>query len=144
MDNPRDAALHFEAVKVSMRQDSKGSYITLVIHPDQTPVDLFKAHPGSRFMVAMVALNDDDTPVKNKETTEAERAVQSAGMLCRNIQFQRWLNQNGLTLGISEDDAIAGLKYVCQIESRAELKTNPEALHRFQDLRQRFEDSIKR
>ena len=52
----------FEAVKTSMMQDKNGTNIRLTIHPDDVPQELHKDWVGSRYMVVMVKLNDDDTP----------------------------------------------------------------------------------
>ena len=52
----------FEAVKTSMMQDKNGTNIRLTIHPNDVPAELHKDWVGSRYMVVMVKLNDDDTP----------------------------------------------------------------------------------
>ena len=54
--------LQFEAVKTSMMQDKNGTNIRLTIHPDDVPQELHKDWVGSRYIVVMVKLNDDDTP----------------------------------------------------------------------------------
>ena len=50
----REMAMAFEAKKISMRQDGKGIYITLSIHPSDVPVDLLSQPVGSRYQMAMV------------------------------------------------------------------------------------------
>lgn len=138
--NPRDAALNFEAVKVSMRQSKDGVYIVLSIHPQDVPVDLMMAMSGTRYVVAMVETNDHGEPVKGREQEEGERAVASAGMLCRNPLFRRWLISKGYCFEDSELEAAAALKEYCGIESRTELKDNREARRLFDKLRERFEN----
>lgn len=142
MTEPKQPWLKFEAIKTSMRQDGKGTYMTLTIHPDEVPVDLLAARPGSRYMVGMLPVDDHDRPVKGKDLEEGERAVQSAGMLCRNIKFQKWMVQQGYALGLSEQECSEALKEYCQIESRAELKDNREARRVFIELRDRFDNEI--
>lgn len=140
----RDAALHFEAVKTSMRQDKDGSKITLAIHPSQVPVDLFAAPTGTRFMVAMVIVGDDERPVKGRDTTEGERAVQSAAMLCRNPKFQKWLEARGFAMMADEASAADAIRAFCNIDSRSELATNHAARTKFLKLREAFENEFTR
>jgi hypothetical protein len=140
MAEPKQPWLKFEAIKTSMRQDGKGTYMTLTIHPDEVPVDLLAARPGSRYMVGMLPVDDHDRPIKGKDMEEGERAVQSAGMLCRNIKFQKWMLENGYAFGTSEQECSEGLKAFCDVESRAELKDNRQARERFKELKERFEN----
>lgn len=137
--NARDAAMSFEAVKVSMRQSKDGTYIVLAIQPNDVPLDLFAAPAGSRFGCALVRINDHEEPVKGPDTAEGDKAVASAGMLCRNLRFQQWIHREGLALDISEDGAIAALREHCGIISRTELKTNREARKTFLALAQQFQ-----
>jgi hypothetical protein len=140
MAEPKQPWLKFEAIKTSMRQDGKGTYMTLTIHPDEVPVDLLAARPGTRYMVGMLPVDDHDRPVKGKDMEDGERAVQSAGMLCRNIKFQKWMMDNGYAFGTSEQECTEGLKAFCEVESRAELKDNRQARERFKELKERFEN----
>tara|TARA_R110000796_G_scaffold109701_1_gene221086 strand:- start:442 stop:672 length:231 start_codon:yes stop_codon:yes gene_type:complete len=59
--------VHFEAVKTSMMQDKNGTNIRLTIHPNDVPEALHKDWIGSRYMVAMVKLNEDGTPDERQE-----------------------------------------------------------------------------
>ena len=139
MAEPKQPWLKFEAIKTSMRQDGKGTYVTLTIHPDEVPIDLLSARPGTRYMVGMLPVDDHDRPIKGKDMEEGERAVQSAGMLCRNMKFQKWMVRQGLALTMSEDDCADGIKAYCDIESRSELKDNREARALFIKLRESFD-----
>ena len=59
MDNTKDA-VHFEAVKTSMSQSKAGTILRLAIHPNEVPANLHTDWVGSRYMVAMVKLNEQD------------------------------------------------------------------------------------
>ncbi len=61
-DMIRHAAMNFEAVKVSMSQDKNGITLRLSVHPNDCPKELHTDWVGTRYMVAMVRLQDDDTP----------------------------------------------------------------------------------
>jgi hypothetical protein len=137
---PKLPWMKFEAIKTSMRQDGKGTYLTLTIHPDEVPVDLLAARPGRRYMIGMLAIDDHDQPIKGKDMEEGERAVQSAGMLSRNMKFQKWMDHKGYAFGISEGECAEGIKQFCGVESRAELKDNREARALFIKLREEFEN----
>lgn len=143
MPKPELPWMKFEAIKTSMRQDGKGTYMVLTIHPDEVPLDLLAARPGTRYMVGMLQVNDHDEPVKGRDMSEGDRAVQSAGMLCRNIKFQKWMSHSGISFGTSEDECIAGLKAYCEINSRSELKENREARQLFNEIKERFENEIR-
>jgi len=142
MQNPRDAAIHFEAVKISTRQNKDGTYITLAIHPSEVPVDLIAAPVGLRYVVAMVQTNDQGEPVKGKDADEGDKAVQSAAMLCRNPKFQKWMMNRSLSFGVSEDDCIAGVRMYCNIQSRSELKTDRHARKLLDELKREFENDL--
>jgi hypothetical protein len=114
--------------------------MTLTIHPDEVPIDLLSARPGTRYMIGMLPIDDHDQPVKGKDMEEGERAVQAAGMLCRNIKFQKWMSAIGYSYGNSEQECADGIKVFCGIESRAELKDNRKARDLFKQLKERFEN----
>jgi hypothetical protein len=61
-DDIRQNALSFEAVKVSMNQDKNGIILRLNVHPNDCPKELHTDWVGTRYMVAMVKLNDEDMP----------------------------------------------------------------------------------
>ena len=138
----RDMAMGFEGKKISMRQDAKGTYITISIQPNDVPVDLLSQPVGARYQIAMVLLDDHDRPVKPQDMDEGDKAVQSAAMLCRNPKFQKWMDNLGLAILPNEEACADGVRAYCSIESRAELKTNRRARDLFHELRNRFENSF--
>jgi hypothetical protein len=137
--NVRDAAMSFEVIKISMRQSKDGTSIVFAIQPNDVPLDLFAAPLGSRFGCALVKINDHEEPVKGPDAVEGDKAVASAGMLCRNIKFQEFLHDQYDALDISEDSAVDCLKAQCAIDSRAELKTNRAARRAFIGIVEKFE-----
>ena len=60
MSEVRKNAMNFEAVKVSMSQNKEGVILRLSVHPNDCPPDLHTDWVGSRYVVAMVKLNDQD------------------------------------------------------------------------------------
>lgn len=112
-------ALQFEARKVALKQDRTGYVLTLSLHPDEIPVELLRDFVGARYACALVRIQDDESP-----TTYSNR-VQTAGMMCRAVEFQEFLGT------ADENNAAAELCKRCGITSRSELNGNEEAQMRF-------------
>lgn len=132
----------FEAVKVSMSQDRNGIILRLNVHPNDCPPELHTDWVGTRYMVAMVRLNDQDEPETREEQQRIERLIASAGLLCRNAEFGAYLVGAGLIEELdpynSEQAAIKAVREYCGISSRTEFRDNPEARSRFEELREDF------
>ena len=85
----------------------------------------------------MVRLNAQEEPM-NREHEYARDLVRSAGMLCRDPLFQKFLCQAGQTFGESEEEARQWMLDEFQIASRAELKNNPEAARQYMAVQQEY------
>lgn len=140
----RHAAMHFEAVKVSMSQDKNGIILRLNVHPNDCPKELHTDWVGTRYMVAMVRLQDDDT-VDDRGFVAINKMIASAGLLCRNEEFYRFMQTIGaISTPIPQDPltmekvAVEALYEICGIESRTELRENERARKSFEALRQSF------
>jgi hypothetical protein len=131
MTEIRDAAVNFESVKLSLKQDKSGFILTMAIHPNDVPDSLLRDWVGSRYMVAMVKMDDEDKPIEPPEVAEGKKAVQMAGTLCKEEKFQRWLGEG---LDMSEDEAAEALCEIVGISSRSELKTNAAARKHFLEI----------
>lgn len=143
-DKIRDAAVACEAVKVSMVQTKDGIKITLVIHPEDGKYAnaLFADPVGSRYQMALVRLGDDNQPVVPQEKTEGQRAVTSAALLAKNVQFQTWLLEIGKVEGVSEAHAADYICKYCGIDSRRLLATDEKALEKFREIQFAFSKAI--
>lgn len=138
----KDIAMHFEAVKVSMSQDKNGIILRLNVHPNDCPKELHTDWVGTRYMVAMVKLNDDDTP-DDRGHVAIERLKASAGLLCRNEEFFAFLVQCGMAIPCSEASqmeaaAADAIRDFCGIRSRSEFSSNEDARQKFETLRAEF------
>jgi len=145
MSEVSEAAIHFEAVKTSMSQSKAGTILRIAIHPNDVPPSLHTDWVGSRYMVAMVKLDDEDQPDISDEQRQVKALVASAGMLCRNEDFRKFLDGKDLLLfspeywDESEENVAANcLRSYLQIESRSELATNSEAREKFKQLQEEF------
>lgn len=128
-------ALQFEAVKVALKQDRSGYVLTLNLHPDEIPDSLLRDFVGARYGVAMVRINDDETPVHVPDAR-----VRKAGMLERDNLFWRWLREENSLSVYTKDECINALYNILMIKSRAELNHNKEAQERFDDLMNDYDD----
>jgi hypothetical protein len=126
-------ALQFEALKVALKQDATGWVLTVKVHPDEIPEELFRDFVGARYMVAMARINDDETPVP------INNRVKQAGMLCKDRNFQNYVN---FLYGLpkTETAAVDFLYDICSIKSRTELNGNVNAQEQFDRLVKEFEE----
>ncbi len=62
----RQSAAHCEARKIAYRQSKEGVVISFVLHPNEIPDSVATAALGTRFLLALVELNDDDTAKETK------------------------------------------------------------------------------
>lgn len=127
----------FEAVKVAMTQNRNGFILTMAVHPDELCEDIIRDFVGARYQVVMVRLNAQEEPM-NREHEYSRDLVRSAGMLCRDPLFQKFLCQAGQTFGESEDEARQWMLDEFQINSRAELKNNQEAARQYMAVQQEY------
>jgi len=134
----KDVSYGFEAIKSVLRQSKDGIVLSLVIHPSDVPVPLLSDPIGSRYMVGMVRLGDNEEIIEPESVREGKRMVTSAGALCRDSDFQRWMGDNGFTDDETEAAAATAVKQLLKVESRAELKSNVDAQRRWSIIRRHF------
>ena len=130
--------LQFEAVKVALKQDKTGIILTLNIHPDEVPIDLVKDFVGARYQTVMVRLNDENRPM-NRDTEYQRDPVRSAGILCRDKKFAKFLMETGQIFEDSESSVVEWLKEELGIASRAELKDKPQAAKRLWSINEEYQ-----
>lgn len=144
MTDVREAAVNFEAVKVSMSQTRDGIILRLALHPNECPPSLHTDWVGSRYMVAMVKLNDQDEPEVSDQQIQTEKLIKSAGMLCRNYDFAKYLFDRDILVSVSQDDVVReqtvsdALREHLGIKSRTEMRNNSEAREAFKNLSEGF------
>ena len=116
----------FEGKKIALKQTKDGIVMSLAIHPDDLPEELMRDFVGSRYMVVMVRLGDDERPV-NREEYAGAQLVKLAGMLCRDPQFWDYLHEEGSLFQKNEKECVEWMQNYLVINSRSELKTNVES-----------------
>lgn len=119
--------LQFEAVKVALKQDKTGYVLTLSLHPDDLPVDLMRDYVGARYQVVMVRLGTDEVPMDREAEFEADNLIRTAGILCRDPKFWKYLYADDQIFEEDETMCTDWLRNYLNVKSRTELKTNNEA-----------------
>lgn len=142
---PSDHAVHFEAVKIAMNQTRDGWKLVLAVHPDEAPEEVLRSLVGSRYMVALVELQDNEEPkpLTRAPMDEAKRDAVWAAELCREPAFQRWMWFRLADIGEdsqSEEATANRLRAALGIQSRSEISTNPDVRRRFRELAQSYLD----
>ena len=145
MTRVAEAAIKFEAKKISLKQGKEGTIITLVVHPSDTPTiaPLWETWTGTRYAVAMVGLDDEEQPISTNAATAGKKAIQQAGILCRDPDFQAFISDEVGTFIADHDDCASNLCNMLGIKSRTELTENYAARMTFLDLREKFNSTQK-
>lgn len=106
--------------------NSRGRTITLQLdasspgHPFSEARTTQGRRSGQRYAIVMVEIGDDEKPVEKTYS-------QQAWLLCRDEQFQHFLNERSFVEVTDEASAKACVLEGCGITSRGELDTSPYA-----------------
>jgi len=144
-----DIAESFEAKKYAYRQTKDGMVLSFVLHPDDVPKEMATAPIGQRYMLACAQIDDYENPVKPRATTEIEKALARANLICRDESYIQWARMNyyqwhSVDENQSDENYAAEvIRFICGIESRSELKTNPEARERLNEHLKLFESEVQ-
>ena len=130
--------IQFESIKAGLKQSKDGYILTLAVHPDELPDALMRDFVGSRYVVVMVRLGDDEQPMNREGEFPGDHAVKMAGILCRDKEFWQWLHEKEWLMEQNEKACTEWLCSYLDIESRKELKTNEEARDLFNRLKASF------
>ena len=144
-----DIAESFEAKKYAYRQTKDGMVLSFVLHPDDVPKEMATAPIGQRYIVACAQIDDYEHPVKPRATTEIEKALAKANLICRDESYIQWVRMNYYQWHVVDENqsdenyAAEVIRFICDIESRSELKTNPEARERLNEHLKLFESEVQ-
>ena len=89
-----DIAESFEAKKYAYRQTKDGMVLSFVLHPDDVPKEMATAPIGQRYMVACAQIDDHENPIRPRATTDAEKALARANLICRDETYIQWVRMN--------------------------------------------------
>ena len=131
--------IQFEAIKTALKQTKDGYGLSLAVHPDDLPEDLMRDFVGSRYMVVMVRIGDNEQPVNRELEFPGDHAVKMAGMMCRDSEFWKWIKLKTGADITSEKECAQWLSEFLNIQSRKELKESQEVREVFNKYRKEFE-----
>lgn len=138
MTDPKDAAIHFEANKVAFKQDKNGFSLTLGIHPNEVKSALTQHPIGQRYIVAIVAIGDDEQPLTTVQQQTGMQRVRQAALLCKDQLFQKYMFEMGYAADESEESAAEALRVTLGVKTRAEISENETAQHKLQAAFENF------
>lgn len=142
-------AEHFEAKKHAYRQTQDGVVISFVCHPNDVAKMLTLAPLGTRYMVAVEEIGDDEKPTGGVtqlvESGDAHECVgssptaprrkfyelplsQQAAMRCNDTQFWKFIGRS------NENDAAQYVRNYCQVESRSKIGSTPISADRWTEM----------
>ena len=99
-----------EVVKIGLNQDKNGHILKVAIHPSELPKDLVLDPLGTRYVMVLARLNDQDEVVQPKEKSDADKAIDIAGLLCRDNRFISWMFDHGHSPERTEEGAKEGVR----------------------------------
>lgn len=117
--------IQFEAKKVAIKQDKNGVSLTLVVHPDDFPLELLQDFVGAAYQCVFV--RTDRPHIDKQAEYVGGKHVQLAGILCTSKEFWDFLHADNQIIKKDEESATFWLRNYLGIQSRAELKDNINA-----------------
>ena len=141
----RTAAMQMEIKKDGLAQRQDGRWkLKVIIHPNDMPAALSLAAMGTRYMCAMVELDDDEQPIERPTPEKPHSLAQRAGILCNEPAFWRFLNESHEDDRVKDNESAATcLRNICLVDSRKNLIEDTPAGDKFRDLAAEF-DAWKR
>jgi len=134
--------IQFEAKKVAVKQDKNGISLTLVVHPDDFPVEILRDFVGAAYQCVFVRT---DRPHEDKqETYVGEQHVKLAGILSTSKDFWNFLYADSQIIYKDEDAAKQWLRDYLGVKSRAELKDNKEAQQLLDKINREFKQWMQK
>lgn len=141
-ETARQNAMQIEAKKDGLSQMQSGEWtLRLKLHASDVPTALLTAPMGTRYMLAMVEIGDNEEPVQQRDKVVKNHA-QRAALLCKEGGFQVFLTER-YGGEATEDGAIQCLYQICGVSSRSELYEDDESGARFRELAGEYQDWLK-
>jgi hypothetical protein len=159
----RANALHCEAKKHAYRQTQDGVVVSFVLHPQDIPDNLATAPLGTRYMIALVEVNDDETPkvqpisapaiVADATASNGARAwrtlslPQQAGIRCNEEAFHKFLGEkiapdadfDNCTPQAAIELAASIVRHHCIVQSRGDIRPNHPSARLWRELDEKFQ-----
>jgi len=136
-DAAREAAISVEAKLAGFSKRGDGGLsLRFTIHPNDIVPEIMNAPLGTRYLVALVELDDNEEP----KFKPLNHLAQQAALLCKEPLFWNFLTDSSLD-GVritSEEMAINKIYRDCAISSRREIRPGTTAALAWQDIVDKF------
>jgi hypothetical protein len=132
--------IQIEMKKNSLKQLQSGDWIvSFTASQIDFPTELATSAMGQRFMAVLVPLGDfEDVPTSQKPENK-HKLSQQAAATGQDQRFWAFLNQR-IGGGVNSlETAAKAVRLCCDVDSRSEFDTNPEAAARWRDLKAGYE-----
>ena len=134
--------IQFEAKKYALRQDTKGVFLTLAIHPDDFPKEVLQDFIGAAYQCVFVRT---DRPHEDKQDSYVgEQHVKLAGILSTSKDFWNFLYADSQIIHKDEDAAKQWLRDYLGVQSRAELRTDVGAQQLLDKINREFKQWMQK
>jgi hypothetical protein len=126
-------AISFEAKKDALTQKQNGDFkVGFVLAGTDMDQRFALAPMGTRYLVTVVELNDDETPVDHagelRDKWRGLGPVRQSGIRCKDPVFWAFLEERLHFPNVNNEARAAGsVRHHCKIDSRRELDDNPAA-----------------
>lgn len=160
-------AVHCEAKLHAFRRTQDGVVVSFVVHPSEVPQCLALDPLGSRYMIALAAIGDDEQPVaaphasaagidrpaspsppspraelgrhRYAQSDAAAKAVTRAALLPKDVRFRKWAARgyDGIAI-LDHHMAAAFIREKCGVLSRREIGEQPTAYARFLQMEMQY------
>ena len=117
--------------------DTSGMWVKLQVHD----LEVFRGMKGEILETALRVVNNDGTTpdMQGKAKLKGGKICRDAVILCKELSFQNYCRSiTGIDCTGSEAVTKSWLLSVCEIDSRAELDHNGDALAKFRELHRKF------
>lgn len=157
MSNLREIASRCEAKLHGFRRTADGVVVSFVLHPAEVPPVLALDPLGTRYMLAFVAIADDEQPLapsvldasalgpdqpgcgrKTRRSWHMISPSERAAILCADAKFREWISDNFSLAILDAEDAADWLRDHLGIKSRSELTTNDAACRAYEAIDQAY------
>lgn len=128
-----------ECKKHAYRQTQDGVVISFVVHPNDITPELASAALGTRYMIVVVELNDNETA---KPPQNNHKLAMRASILCEEPSFRTFLWKKfkpEWDCAPDEAEAAELVRGLCGVKSRGEFDRDPEAASRWRALSGEYE-----
>ncbi|MDB5607742.1 MAG: hypothetical protein JWP25_4642 [Bradyrhizobium sp.] len=140
-DVARQNAIPLEVKKDGLQQRQNGDWVLrLVVQAADMDPRITNAAMGTRFQAALVEIDENEEPKKQRLDWRDVQPSAQAGIRCADPRFREFLAKERGFNTTTEDEAATVVRQLCQVNTRAAFSTNPAARTRWQALDNQYRE----